>query len=96
MFRLQLHLFTRQCLALKESRDEVTLDSCSLKMGPKGFLEMSLTNYHYALRNHPEERSLQTLVSSPSSSENSTYTVNAGSASIPSSPWLADMETHRL
>jgi len=26
-------------------------------MGPKGFSEISIRNYHYSLRNSPEERS---------------------------------------
>jgi hypothetical protein len=30
--------------------------SCPLKMGPIGCLETSVRNYHYLLRNNPEER----------------------------------------
>jgi hypothetical protein len=33
------------------------LDSWALKMGPKGCPETSVINYHYSLRNNPEERS---------------------------------------
>jgi hypothetical protein len=29
----------------------------NLKMGPKGLTETSILNYHYSLRNNPEERS---------------------------------------
>ena len=31
--------------------------SCPLKMGPSGCSETSVRNYHYSLRNNPEERS---------------------------------------
>jgi hypothetical protein len=34
-------------------------DSLPLKMGPIGCPETSTTNYHYSLRNDPEERSTQ-------------------------------------
>jgi hypothetical protein len=29
--------------------------SCTLKMGPSGCPETSVINYHYSLRNNPEE-----------------------------------------
>jgi hypothetical protein len=37
------------------------LDSWTLKMGPRGCPEMSVRNYHYALRNIPEEHSSHLL-----------------------------------
>jgi hypothetical protein len=37
------------------------LDSCLLKMGPTGCLETSPRNYHYTLRNSPEERSYDVI-----------------------------------
>ena len=33
------------------------LDSWTLKIGPIGYPETSVRNYHYSLRNNPEERS---------------------------------------
>jgi len=37
------------------------LDSWPLKMGPIGCPETSVINYHYSLRNNPQERSSQLL-----------------------------------
>jgi len=42
--------------SLRESRIQRTL-----KMGPMGCSETSVTNYHHSLRNSPEERSSHTL-----------------------------------
>ena len=36
-------------------------DSGTLKMGPIGCTETSMRNYHYSLRNSPEERSSRVL-----------------------------------
>jgi hypothetical protein len=33
-----------------------SVDSLPLKMGPIGCLAMSVRNYHYSLRNNPQER----------------------------------------
>ena len=38
---------------------EIILDSLTPKMGPIGCPETSVINYHYSLRNNPEERSSQ-------------------------------------
>ena len=40
---------------------EERLESWSLKTGPKGCPETSVRNYHYWLRNNPEERSYHLL-----------------------------------
>jgi len=45
-------------------------DSSPLKMGPIGFRETSVRNYHYTLRNSPEERNsycIYKLVTIPNS-----------------------------
>jgi hypothetical protein len=38
-------------------QDNLSVSSWPLQMGPIGFPEKSVRNYHYSLRNNPEERS---------------------------------------
>ena len=48
---------------LQVSRIQNILDSRHLKIGPIGCPETSVGNYHYTLRNNPEERSYHLLCS---------------------------------
>ena len=43
-------------------RDNVSFPSMLQEMGPIGCPETSVRNYHYSLRNNPEERSYQLLL----------------------------------
>jgi hypothetical protein len=65
------HPYSLQCFAFHEIRNRETclsrrkeslnLDSLTLRMGPIGCPETSVRNYHYLLRNDPEERSSRVI-----------------------------------
>jgi len=62
MFRYRLPVLSS---GGQESKRFVFVDSLPPKMGPIGCTETSVRNYHYSLRNIPEERSSQEAMCSP-------------------------------
>jgi hypothetical protein len=55
--QLPEHLATRQPYVTEHSANDTSYESGRRKMGPTGCPETSVMNYHYSLRNNPEERS---------------------------------------